>query len=114
MHFILHGKAMEDFVDLGGDVDIYVVPKEKGERPPESVFEDMRTNIYSLEGEVASLTAGNAALQKQVKDFREAQAVLHQRLKVAVEEVMRLETRQGIEPPAPAELEHMEEPHGDL
>jgi hypothetical protein len=108
MHFILHGKAMEDFVDLGGQVDIYVVAKDGGE-VPEREWENLRTENYRLEGEVKSLASTNATFKQRADDKDKEVRALHQRLSVAMDEVMRLEARLGQMPPAPLQLENGDE-----
>jgi len=104
MSFILHGKSMRDFVDLGGEVDIYVVPKGLGQDVPQREFEDLRTRTYELEGMVESLTQANELLKNRNQIMQQESQAIHQRLKVAMDEVMRLEARIGIQPPAPAQL----------
>lgn len=109
MNFILHGKAMDDFVDLGGQVDIYVVPKGQDAEIPNADWEKLRTDNYRLEGEVKTLT-GERDLYKDRHDEKEKEVrALHQRLSVAMDEVMRLEARLGQMPPAPAQLTHEED-----
>lgn len=105
MNFILHGKAMEDFVDLGGQVDIYVVPKGQGEVPQQE-WENLRTDNYRLEGLVDSLTKERDHYKDRHDDKDKEVRALHQRLHVAMDEVMRLEARLGQMPPAPAQLTH--------
>jgi len=105
MNFITHGKQMDDFVDLGGQVDIYVVAKGVADFPQQA-FEDMRSRVYELDGEVAHLTAANDTLTKREALTRQENQSLRQRLSVAMEEVMRLEARLGQEPPAPLQLEN--------
>lgn len=99
MHFILHGKAMEDFSDLGGEVDIYVTPKGGETLPSEFVLSDLRTQNYSLEGEVATLTDANALLKTREENTRKENVAIRERLNVAMNEVMRLEARLGVELP---------------
>ncbi len=106
MDFILHGQAMEDFVDLGGEVDVYVVKRGEGE-VPDRVVEDLRSRAYELEGDVASLTATAETLKSRHEEVQNANTTLHQRLSVAMNEVMRLEARMGAMPDAPTpQIEH--------
>jgi hypothetical protein len=105
MSFILHGHAMADFVDLDAEVDVYVVPRGQGE-VPQREFEDMRTRIYELEGDLANTKASSAVHKERADQHQKENHALHQRLSVAMNEVMRLEARLGQEPPKPLEIEH--------
>jgi hypothetical protein len=105
MHFIMHGKAMTDFIDLGAAADVYIVPQGQVGDVPNQEFEDLRAQLYALEGQVTSLTNGNETLKTRAVEMQQENQALRERLRVAMEEVMRLELHQGIEPPAPAALE---------
>lgn len=105
MHFILHGKAMEDFADLDGEVDVYVQPKGLEYPNANAAFDDLRTDNYRLEGEVKVLTTQLEQSKKTGEERRQENVALRERLQVAMHEVMRLEARLGQEPPASALLE---------
>lgn len=104
MHFILHGRAMEDFVDLGGEVDIYVLRKD-AKKPSYADYSDLLSQIYTLEGDVKTLTTANETLKKQAAEKGQENQTLRERLRAAMDEVMRLEAHLGVDPPAPPQLE---------
>jgi hypothetical protein len=108
MHFILHGQQMEDFVDLGGEVDIYVIRSGEDEAVPKRPFEDLQTELYRLEGEVEVLTSAKMVFEEREKVLRQENQSMRERLRVAMDEVMRLEARMGTEPPGPKLLENGE------